>query len=107
MEGGLLAKGAVATANNDTLMYTVPSDRISTVNMNIVNVGSSSITVKIGFTTETNLEDGDYIEYNAAIPAGGVVERTGIACSPNEKMMINASSATVNYRIHGFNEVSA
>lgn len=103
---GKLAAVAVSTADTDTLIYTVPSDRSGTININCCNIGNSAITIDLGLTTGSNLDDEDYIEKGASIPAGGVLERTGIAVSASEKIMVSASSASLAVRVHGYLEVA-
>lgn len=73
-----------------------------TANIRMVNIGANDASVKLAITTSANPSDVDYIEYNAVIAAnGGVLERTCVILGPNEKVVVNATTATVVVRVDG------
>ena len=104
MASGKLGSAAL-TANTNTTMYTCPNDKTATVNVNMVNRGSTSALVRlsIGAATPNNA---DYIEYDAEIPPNGVLERSGLVMSAAEVLVARASTADVSVRAFGFEEVT-
>lgn len=73
--------GAVElTITTDTAIYTVPASTVAIVNINVVNKNSVPVEVRLMHLNGAigTLAVEDYIEYNAVIPAFGVLERTGI-----------------------------
>ena len=82
-------------ASTWTSMTTGPaSGRIFAINFNIVNPTAASITVRVSVSsTPTSPAAGDYIEYDAAIPPGATLERTGIILNNGIGMAINASAS--------------
>lgn len=104
MASGKLGKAALAAAA-DTDLYTVPAGTVATANINLCNRTTSAVTVRLAIRSAA-LADADYIEYDAALPANGVLERTGIALSAGETITVRASAAGVSARVHGFEEVA-
>ena len=66
---------------------------------------SAAVTVRIAIRSAA-LADADYIEYDAKLPANGVIERTGIALSAGEIVTVRASAPGVSARVHGFEETA-
>ena len=104
MPSGKLGKAALA-ATTDTDLYTVPAGTVATANINLCNRTSAAVTVRISIRSAA-LADADYIEYDAKLPANGVIERTGIALSAGEIVTVRASAPGVSARVHGFEETA-
>lgn len=102
MASGTLGAAALA-ANTDTTIYTVPVAKTATVNVAIVNRGTEECTVNVGVTT-TTLSDSSYLEYEASVPAKGVLERSAIVIGAGEKVIVNTTGDSVTARVHGFEE---
>ena len=97
----------VSVANTEVTVYTVPSNKqFSNVSVNLVNTGSSPATIKMGVTTGSSLSAVDYLEYGATLSEnGGRLRRTNILMSPNEKLIVKASTDTVGIRAFGLEQV--
>lgn len=104
MASGLFGKAALL-ATTATDLYTVPAGTVATANINLCNCTSAAVTVRIAIR-KAALADADYIEYDAKLPANGVIERTGIALSAGEIVTVRASAAGVSARVHGFEETA-
>jgi len=109
MASGLLGK-AILVANVPTLVYTVPVNvEFVTLNINIVNTSTTVgdlATVHVAVSTLNVPNREDYVEYGIMLsPNGGVLERTGVICSPGEKIFIESTVANVAVRIHGIEEM--
>lgn len=104
MASGKLGAAALA-ANTDTSIYTVPASTVATVNVNIVNTTSAAITVRLSIGAASPAAQ-DYIEYDASIPANGVLERSGLVMSAAEVLVARASATGISVRAFGFTEVA-
>jgi hypothetical protein len=104
MASGRLGKASL-TANNDTDLYAVPAGTVATVNVNLCNTGSTTAKVRLAVRSGA-LAAPDYIEYDAEIPANGVLERTGIVLGAGETVVARSSTAGVSARVHGFEEAN-
>jgi hypothetical protein len=104
MASGVLGKAAL-TAATDTSVYTVPAGKVTTVNVNMVNLGMDPVTVRLSIGSAAPVA-ADYIEYEAVLPAKGVLERSGLVMTAAEVLVARASAATVSVRAHGFEEVA-
>ena len=102
MASGKFGKAALA-ATADTDIYTVPAETVATASINLCNRTSAPIAVRIAVRTGA-LGDSDYIEYDAKVPANGVLERTGIVMSAGEVLTVRAAAAGISVRAHGFEE---
>lgn len=99
--------GAVdLTANTYATVYTVPASTVSTLNIAIVNRGSTEASVRVALTTEaTTPALADFIEYDVGIPGtGGVLERSALVAGAGEKVMVRSTSGDASVRVHGFEE---
>jgi len=99
---GLLGK-ADLEADTHTDIYTVPTARITTANINLCNRTETPVTVCIALHDGV-LADADYLEYDTSIPAHGVLERTGLVMSAGETITTCASADGVSVRVYGFEE---
>lgn len=96
----LLGRADLAATTNTTV-YTVPASTQSAVNINICNRGSSAVTVRLALSDGASPANADYIEYDAEVPAKGVLERTGISLDTGKRVVAYASSANVSVVVHG------
>lgn len=103
MASGTLGTAALA-ANTNTTVYTVPAGTVASLNISLVNRGSAEATVRfsVGSASPTNAQ---YLEYDAIVPAGGILERTAIVAGAGDNVVVRASTADCSVRVHGFEEV--
>lgn len=108
MATGLLGKAAPA-ANTWTAVYTVTAAKTATANIRVVNRDLvNSITLRLaicppGYTAPAAPASADYIEpVDLVLPAGGVLEESGMAMSAGEVVSVFGSAATYTVRVHGF-----
>ena len=106
MANGLLGK-IITVANSNVTVYTAPSAvQYATVNINATNIGAEVAKLRIAITLTTTPTNTDYIEYDTEIAAnGGVLERTCLILSPNEKIIVRSDKATVAIRVNGLEAV--
>ena len=103
---GYLGKTKLA-ANMNTAVYSVPAGKFTTANVAMCNIGDASAKIRLAIVdgAAADLADEDYIEYGVDIPAGGVLERTGLTLSAGETVVAWADKNTIVVRVHGYEEV--
>ena len=102
---GYLGKTKLA-ANMNTAVYSVPAGKFTTANVAMCNIGDASAKIRLAIVdgAAAALADEDYIEYGVDIPAGGVLERTGLTLSTGETVVAWADKNTIVVRVHGYEE---
>ena len=94
-----MATGRLGTANitttADTTIYTVPAATFAVVSVNVVNRSSSaSAAIRIAVASSATPSLAEYIEYDGALVANGVLERTGIVMDATKLIVISTPTAT-------------
>lgn len=91
--GRLGAANITTTAN--TTVYTVPATTFSVVTVNVVN-RSSAATAQIRIAVASTATPGltEYIEYDSALVANGVLERTGIVMDAGKLLVVQTPTAS-------------
>ncbi len=97
--GRLGAADLLAAA--DTTIYTCPEDIFSVVTVNICNRGSTATTVSIAVSENDNPTSAEFIEFGTSLLANGVLERTGIVLSVDQRIVVNSNSADVSVVCYG------
>ena len=102
---GYLGKTKLA-ANMNTAVYSVPAGKFTTANVAMCNIGDASAKIRLAIVdgAAADLADEDYVEYGVDIPAGGVLERTGLTLSAGESVVAWADKNTIVVRVHGYEE---
>lgn len=104
MAAGKLSNGN-PTALTTTLMYTVPSGKSASVNINVVNTGLVAERATLYISDSTTTDNTKILEWRTLVPAsGGVLERTGLMLSEGERVYVLCSSSNFAIRIHGFED---
>ena len=106
MASGILGQAA-PTANQDTVIYTVPASTLSVVNVNVLNRSASNpVNVRIALSTGGTPTNADYIEYDVTVPAKGVVERTGLALNAGKQILVYVSTADTSVSVYGLEQAA-
>ena len=104
MATGTLGQAAPAAATNTTV-YTVPTGKVGNFNINIVNRSNSSTsTVRVAIAATGTPATSEYIEYDAQIPANGVLERTGLVATAAKNVVVYSSDANTSVNVYGYEE---
>lgn len=101
MATGILGQSSPAATTNTTV-YTVPASKTATFNINVCNRDSNAITVRLAIASTATPGNEEWIEYDASIPANGVLERTGIVAQPGERVVAYVSAATASVNVYGY-----
>ncbi len=94
MATGILGRQDLSAATNTTL-YTVPVDTFAVVTVSICNRNSAPINIRISVSDTSTPVNNEFIEYDAQIPANGVLERTGLVMQAAKLIVIRSSGANV------------
>lgn len=104
MASGILGQAALSATTNTTV-YTVPASTLAVVNINVVNRSTSATAdVRVALASSGTPQDSEWIEYDATIPARGVLERTGIAINATERVVVYASTANCSVNVYGLEQ---
>lgn len=104
MANGILGQSAPTAATNTTV-YTVPAATTATFCVSICNTGTASITARLAIAATGTPGASEWLEYDAIIPASGVLERTGIVAQATKNVVARVSAATAAVSVYGFEEV--
>lgn len=105
MASGKLGSAALAAAT-DTVVYTVPASTIASINIAVVNRGTTPAIVNVAISATGTPGNAEFIEYGVTIPVNGILERTAIVAGAGEKVVVYASTANCSVRVHGYEEAA-
>lgn len=103
MATGILGQAAPAAATLTTV-YTVPSAKVATFNVSIVNRGVTVAAVRIAISATGTPSTSEYIEYDAIIPVNGVLERGGLVAQATKNVVVYSSIAGTSVSAYGYEE---
>lgn len=103
MAAGRLGVAALA-ADTDTTVYTVPALTVATLNVLVVNRGTTPALVRVAISTVNPPTAQTYIEYDVEVPANGILERMAVVASAAELVVVRANTANCTVRVNGFEE---
>ncbi len=103
MASGTLGQADLSATTNTTV-YTVPAGKVASFNVNVLNRTASNVTVRMAISATNSPTNSEFLEYEATVPANGVMERTGLVASAGKNLVIYASSTGVSVNVFGFEE---
>lgn len=103
MPSGILGQAAPAASTNTTV-YTVPATKLATFSVNILNRSSAAISVRLAIASTATPTNAEWIEFGAAVPANGVLERTGLIAQAAKQVVVFVSSADASVSVYGYEE---
>lgn len=105
MASGTLGQADIAATTNTTV-YTVPTGKTATISINICNRGtsSSSVNVRVAISASATPTNAEYIEYDATLVTGAVLERTAIVVSAGKNIIVYSSANGISANVYGFEE---
>jgi hypothetical protein len=100
-----MATGRLGTADlaaaTDTTVYTCPADTFAVVTLSVCNRGGTSANIQVAICDTSTPEADEYIEFDAALSAKGVLERTGIVLDSGKLLVVRASAVSVTAVVYG------
>ena len=103
MASGTLGQADLVAITN-TAVYTVPAGKVASFNVNVLNRTASNVTVRMAISATNSPANSEFLEYEATVPANGVMERTGLVASAGKNLIVYASSTGVSVNVFGFEE---
>jgi hypothetical protein len=103
MASGILGQAALAATTNTTV-YTVPAATLATVNISVVNTGSTQALFRLALAATGTPTTAEYIEYNVTLQPGSVLERNGIVLNTTKRVVAYSDAATVSVTVYGYEE---
>lgn len=103
MATGILGQSSPAATTNTTV-YTVPAATTATFNVSIANTTGNIIAVRLAIAGTGSPAASEYLEYDTALPANGVLERTGIVAQAAENVVVYASATGLSVSVYGYEE---
>jgi hypothetical protein len=101
MASGRLGTAAIANANSNQTVYTVPTNTYSVFNVSFTNSNSSSVTVKLALASTASPANNEYIEWQTTVVGFGVFERTGLVLDAQKQVVVQASATGVYVNVYG------
>jgi hypothetical protein len=89
----------VATVN--TTLYTCPSNTFTVASLNICNRGTVSSLIRVAITDSSSPTNAEYIEFDATLPASGVLERSGLVLNAGKNIVIRSDQNSVSAVCYG------
>jgi hypothetical protein len=100
MATGRLGAASLAAATNTTL-YTCPADTFAVVTVSVCNRGTTTSNIRIAVAVADTPGNEEFLEFDTALSAKGVLERTGIVLDAGKKIVVRASSADATAMTYG------
>jgi hypothetical protein len=100
MATGRLGTADLAAATNTTV-YTCPADTFAVVTLSVCNRGASPCTVQVAICDTATPGNDEYLEFDTALSAKGVLERTGIVIDTGKLLVVRSSAVSVNAVVYG------
>jgi hypothetical protein len=100
MATGRLGTADLSAATNTTV-YTCPADTFAVVTLSVCNRGSTVANVQVAVSSLATPTNAEYIEFDTALSAKGVLERTGIVLDAGKLLVVRSSATSVNAVVYG------
>lgn len=102
MATGRLYTPVQLAATTNTTVYVVPTGYYSVFNVSMTNTSTSAVTIRLAIATTSSPGSAEWIEYDTAIVAKGVFERTGLVLDSGKYVVAYASAGSaVNVTVYG------
>ena len=102
MASGVYGKVDMSTATTWTEVVAAPATGVKVVTVSVANRTSSAVNISLALRdAAANVTDADHIESGVALPANGVLERTGIVLDSSNGLHAYASATGVTAVAYG------
>jgi len=100
MATGILGTADLSATTNTTV-YTVPASTFTVASVSVCNRSASTVTVRVAVSTSGTPSGAEWLEYDTQLLANGVLERTGIVLDATKRIVVYASTTSVNAVVMG------
>ena len=92
----------------DTVLYVVPANTFTVCTVNLVNRhATDTANVRIAIADSATPTTADFIEFDADLVAGGVLERTGVVLDTTRQVVVYADSLGCSAMVYGLETATA
>ena len=95
MATGRLGVADLAATTNTTV-YTAPASYYAIATVSFCNRNASDVTVRLAVANTATPNTSEFLEFNAAISGGSVLERTGIVLDAGKRLVVYSSNTNVS-----------
>jgi hypothetical protein len=103
MPSGILGASSLSAAVNTTV-YTVAAGKLASFAVSVCNRTTSPIAVRLAVATSASPTTAEWLEYDAAVPANGVLERSGLIADATKQVVAYALTAGVSVVVYGYED---
>ena len=103
MASGTFGQAALAAATNTTI-FTVPAGKVATATVNFCNLSATVSRIRLAISATDTPTAAEWIEYDADLLSGSVIERSGLVLSAGKKLVAYSEFANVSVSAFGFEE---
>lgn len=100
-----MATGRLGTADlsvaTDTVLYVVPASTFTVLTVSLCNRSAASVNVRVAVSSSPTPANSEYLEFDTALLAKGVLERTGIVLDAGKYLVVRASAAGISANAYG------
>jgi hypothetical protein len=100
MATGRLGTADLAAATNTTV-YTCPADTFAVVTISVCNRGATAANIQVAISSSATPTAAEYVEFDTALSAKGVLERTGLVLDAGKLLVVRSSAVSVNAVVYG------
>lgn len=106
MATGRLSANDIAGATLTTV-YECPADTYTVATLNLCNRGTESSVISVAIAATDSPTVAEYVEFETALLAKNVLERTGIVLAPTQRIVVNSSIANISAVVVGIETPTA
>ena len=101
---GRLAALDISSPATDTQLYVVPSAKVASFSVSIVNRSANPVRIRLALTSSTTIALGEYVAYDVTVYANEVYERSGFVLDAGKYVYVRSSATGVNAVVYGYEE---
>jgi BarA-like signal transduction histidine kinase len=95
---------ALILPNTDQVLYTVPTDSVASVKINILNTTNIEVNIRLAICTTVTPTVADWVEYDMAVSPNSSKIKSGYVLSTAEKIIVRTSYSGVVVRVNGYED---
>lgn len=103
MANGRLGASDLAATTN-TSVYTVTTGKTGSFSVSLCNRNAVAVKVRLALAAAGTPIGAEYLEYDAPIPANGVLERTGLVLDSAKIVVAYSDTANVSAVVTGYED---